>query len=223
MTKYIRTARVAAATSALLAASITFAQAPAGRGPGGPATPPPPPTAGAKLDVMEGSSATYRVTEQLAGVSFPNDAVGTTDKVTGAITIAADGTIAPGSKLVISLKELKSDQEMRDGYVRGRTLETDKFPDAVFVPTKIDGLPRMIPATGQVGVSLSGDLTIHGVTKPVIFQGIATMNPRDSTVAGRAQANLSFSAFGITRPTLTRLVSVDDKIVLELVYKFKRS
>lgn len=216
--------RTVVSAFALLISTLAFAQAPQGAPGGrGPQTPPPPPTAGAKLDVTEGSSASYRVTEQLAGVDFPNDAVGTTTGVTGTIQIMPDGSIAPNSKLVVDLKGMASDQGMRDGYVRNRTLETDKFPDAVFVPTAIQGVPKMVPSTGQLGVQLTGNLTIHGVTKPVTFKGIATLDPRSSTVAGRALTTFTFQDFGLTKPTLARLMSVDDKINLEIVYKFKRS
>ncbi len=224
---FLRRTLSATAASLFLSALLLLAQAPGGqRGPGGaggPQSPPPPPTAGAKLEIMEGSSASYRVTEQLAGVDFPNDAVGTTNGVTGHLEILADGSIAPGSKLVVDLKTMASDQSMRDGYVRNRTLETEKFPEAVFVPTAVTGVPKLVPSTGQLGVSLTGNLTIHGVTKPVTFKGIATIDPRSSTVAGRALTTFTFSDFGLTKPSLARLMSVDDKITLELVYKFKRS
>ena len=216
-----------AAASLLLSASLLVAQAPGGqRGPGGPGGPPPPlppPTAGAKLELTDGSSASYRVTEQLAGIDFPNDAVGTSEKVSGGMQIQPDGSIAPGAKFVIDLRTLSSDQSMRDGYVRNRTLETEKFPEAVFVPTEVKGVPKMVPSAGQLGVQLTGNLTIHGVTKPVTFKGIATIDPRSSSVAGRALTTFTFSDFGLTKPTLARLVSVDDKITLELVYRFKRS
>ncbi len=216
--------RITFAAALLFPVSVAFAQAPGGQmGPGGPPPPPPPPTAGAKLEIIDGSSASYRVTEQLAGVDFPNDAVGTTTKVSGSLAILPDGSIAPGSKLVIDLTSMASDQNMRDGYIRNRTLETGKFPDAVFVPTEVKGVPKMVPSTGQLGVSLTGNLTIHGVTKPVTFRGIATIDPRSSTVAGRALTTITFSDFGLTKPTLARLMSVEDKITIELVYKFKRS
>jgi len=217
---------VVASVVLMSAATLSVAQGPppAG-GPGGPGrTPPPPtpPTAGMHLEVMEGSSASYRVTEQLAGISFPNDAIGTTPAVAGTMTIAADGTIAPGSKLTIDLRNLKSDQDQRDGYVKNRTLETEKFPMAEFVPTKITGISLMIPTQGQTGVQLTGNMTIHGVTKEVTFNGIATFG-RDSTVAGRAKTTFAFGTFGLTKPTLARIMSVDDKIDLEIVFKFKRS
>ena len=41
----------------------------------------------------------------------------------GVLTIAADGSVAPGSKLTIDMGNLKSDQDQRDGYVKNRLLE----------------------------------------------------------------------------------------------------
>ncbi len=207
---------------ALVFSASLLAQMPGG-GPGGQQPPPPPPTAGAKLDVTEGSSASYRVTEQFVGIDFPNDAVGSTTGVMGHLEILPDGSIAPGSKLVVELKNMTSDQGMRDNYIRTRTLETDKFPEAVFVPTAIVGVPKMVPSTGQLGVSLTGNLTIHGVTKPVTFKGIATIDPRSSMVQGRALTSFTFADFGLTKPSIGRLANVEDKISIEIVYKFKRS
>lgn len=203
-------------------AVFSIAQGPPPGGPGRQGPPPSPPTAGAHLEITDGSSASYRVTEQFVGINFPNDAIGTTSTVAGTLTIAADGSIAPGSKLTIDLRNLKSDQDQRDGYVRNRLLETEKFPLAEFVPTKLTGLPVMIPTQGQTGFELTGNMTIHGVTKEVTFQGIATFG-RDSTVAGRAKTTFNFGTFGLTKPTIARLMSVDDKIELEIVYRFKRS
>jgi polyisoprenoid-binding protein YceI len=171
---------------------------------------------------VDGSSASYRVTEQFVGINFPSDAVGTSSNVAGNLGIAADGSIVPGSKLTIDLRNLLSDQEQRDGYVKNKTLETEKYPMAEFVPTKITGVPLMIPFQGQTGFELTGDMTIHGVTKEVTFQGIATFG-REGTIAGRAKTNFSFATFGLTKPSIGRLMNVDDKIDLEIVFKFHRS
>jgi polyisoprenoid-binding protein YceI len=200
-----------------------FSQMPGPGAPGpGPQTPAPP-TAGAKLEIIEGgSSATYRVTEQFVGVAFTNDAMGTTNIVSGTLTIQPDGSIAPNSKLTVDLRGLKSDQDMRDGYVQNRLLETAKYPYAEFVPTKVEGLDKLIPSTGQVGVALTGNLTVHGVTKETTFQGIATFNQRNNTVAGVAKTTLTFDEFGLTAPKISRLASLDNKFDIQLSYRFKR-
>ena len=65
-----------------------------------------------------GNEARYRVREQLVNVSFPSDAVGATQNVTGAIVIGNDGKIdSSQSKIVVDLTTLKSDRERRDGFV----------------------------------------------------------------------------------------------------------
>ena len=220
-----RASLVAAGMLVLGCASALVAQGPPAAGQARQAAPPPtPPTAGAHLEITDGSSATYRVTEQFVGINFPNDAEGTTPTVSGTVVIAADGSIGVGSKLSFDLRNLKSDQEQRDNFVRTRTLETDKFPMAEFVPTKITGLTPAgsVPTQGQTGFELTGNMTIHGVTKEVTFQGIATFG-RDSTVAGRAKTNFTFATFGLVKPSIARLMSVDDKIQLEVAFKFKRS
>src|SRR5687768_12656231 len=78
-------------------------QPPAGRAGGGRASAPAPdPTKPAKLTITTGSKARYKVREQLAGISFPSDAVGTTEGVTGAIVINPDGSVdATASKITV--------------------------------------------------------------------------------------------------------------------------
>ena len=66
-----------AAALLLTGAPRVIAQAPPQGGPPPGFTPPPPPKPGpVQLDIQDGSTASHRVTEQLAGVNFPNDAIG---------------------------------------------------------------------------------------------------------------------------------------------------
>lgn len=181
-----------------------------------------PPTPGMNLELTEGT-ATYTVSEQFVGIDFPNDAIGSSSKMSGTLGIAKDGSIVPGSKLTVDLTALHSDQDMRDNFAKTRTLETDKYPTADFVPTKIEGLPLMIPTNGQSGFKLTGNMTIHGVTKEVTFQGIVTFNNRENTVSGIGKTSFGFDTFGLAVPKIGRLANVNNKIDLALQFKFKRS
>jgi polyisoprenoid-binding protein YceI len=186
-------------------------------------TPPPDPTRPAKIDIAEGTKARYKVREQLAGINFPSDAVGTTEAVTGTIVVNPDGSIdATKSKLTVDLKTLTSDQQMRDGFVQNRTLETEKFPTLEFVPRRAVGLPNPLPSGmgAQAGFQLIGDMTLHGVTKEVTWNVVATFG--NEQVAGRATLTTDFATFNITKPSLARLMSVDDKIELEIEFRCKR-
>ncbi|MEO8076106.1 MAG: YceI family protein, partial [Acidobacteriota bacterium] len=198
---------------------------PAGPAGGGRANvPAPDPTKPAKLEIADGTKARYKVREQLAGINFPSDAVGTTESVTGTIVINPDGSIdAAKSKLTVDLRTLKSDQQMRDGFVQGRTLETDKFPLIEFVPRRAVGLPVPLPAgmQAQAGFQLIGDMTLHGVTKETTWNVVATFG--NDQVAGRATTTVLFPTFNMTKPSLARLMSVDDKIELEIEFRCKRT
>jgi polyisoprenoid-binding protein YceI len=210
--RYLIGAAIAAATVIALAPSI-IAQAPAA---------PAAVSGPVKLTLADGSSASYRVREQLAGIDFPSDAVGTTPSVTGMVVINPDGSVdSSQSKLTIDLKTLKSDQDMRDGYIQKRTLETDKYPTAEFVPHALTGIPNPFPTKGQAGYKLTGDLTVHGTTSPVTWTGIVTFN--NDGAAGRGMTDFTFATFGLMKPQLARLLSVDDKIQLEISFRFKRS
>lgn len=203
------------------------AQAPA-RGvapqPGGRAqTPPPDPTKPHKLEITTGTRARYKVQEQLAGINFPSDAVGTTEAITGTIVVNPDGSIASGSKLTIDLRTLTSDQSMRDGYIQGRTLETEKYPMLEVVPKRAVGLPSPLPAGGgaQAGFQLVADMTLHGVTKETTWTVVATF--ANDAVNGRATTTVDFAGFNMAKPRLARLLSVDDKIQLEVEFRCKRT
>jgi polyisoprenoid-binding protein YceI len=203
----------------------TFAQAqqPPPAPAGGRGGPPPDKTKPHKLEITTGTKARYKVTEQLAGISFPSDAVGTTEAITGAIIVNPDGTIAPESKLTVDLKSLTSDQSMRDGYIQQRTLETEKFPTLVIVPKRAVGLPAPLPAgqQAQAGFQLIVDMTLHGVTKETTWNVVATFG--NTSVGGRATTTVQFADFNMTKPTLARLLSVDDKIQLEIEFRCTRT
>jgi polyisoprenoid-binding protein YceI len=201
------------------AAPSLVAQGPGGRG-GAPA---PDPTKPQRLEITAGTTARYKVQEQLAGVNFPSQAVGTTDAVTGSLVINPDGSFAPGSKISVDLTKLESDQSMRDGYVRGRVLETDTYPTLEFVPKRAVGLSSPLPSGrgAQAGFQLVGDMTVHGVTKEVTWTIVATF--ANDAVNGRATTTTDFATFNMAKPSLARLLSVDDKIELEIEFRCTRA
>ena len=168
-----------------------------------------------------GNEARYRVREQLARVDFPSDAVGKTNQVTGAIVIGADGRIVrDGSSVTVDLAAIQSDNQRRDGFVRRNTLQTDSFPKAVFVPTSAQGLPATLPATGEITFQLTGDLTIHGVTRPTTWQ-VKAARSASGAVTGTATTSFRFGDFNMTIPKVGMVLSVDDNIALEYDFTFE--
>jgi polyisoprenoid-binding protein YceI len=169
--------------------------------------------------VAAGTQARYRVREQLASLSFPSDAVGTTAAVTGAITFDAAGHLmATASQITVDLTTLKSDRERRDRFIQGRTLQTDSFPTAVLVPTGLQGAPKPLPTRGSFAFQLTGDLTVHGVTRPTSWQ--VTAQAKDGDYTGTAATHVKFEDFGLTPPRVAVVLSVADDIALELDFHF---
>jgi polyisoprenoid-binding protein YceI len=160
------------------------------------------------------NEARYLVREQLARLNFPNDAVGRTSAVSGGIVVDAHGGIvAAASRFVIDMASLESDSDRRDNYIRRNTLHTDDHPTAIFVPTAFAGLSFPLPASGEVGFRMTGDLTIRGVTRPVTWD--ATANIDDGAIRGVARTRFTFDEFEIAKPRVASVLSVDDDIRLE--------
>lgn len=173
-----------------------------------------------RLEVTSGSRAEYRVREQLARLNFPNDAVGATESVSGAIVVNADGSFAPDSKLTVDMRSLKTDEPKRDGFVRENTLETSRYPNAEFVPKRHKGMPMPLPASGSATFQLIGDMTLHGVTTEQAWDVAASFAA--AAVTAKATARFNFAKYKITVPRVFGLLSVDDDIRLELNVRMLR-
>ena len=168
-----------------------------------------------------GNEARYRVQEVLMGATLPNDAVGVTKSVTGTILAYADGRIVKdSSKIVIRLDSLKSDKDRRDGFLRRRTLETEKHPTVELIPTEIRGFNGKLPASGEVKFQLVGDLVLKGVSRPTVWNVTARAEGQD--IAGTATTAFTFKDAGLDQPKVPVVLSVADTIKLEYDFRFQR-
>lgn len=90
---------------------------------------------------------------------------GSTPHVSGEVTIA-EQTLTEGA-VVVDMQQVASDNERRDINVRMKVLETDTFPTSEFHVTQPVELAH-IPDDGTAGTAtVTGELTIHGVTEEV--------------------------------------------------------
>ena len=164
--------------------------------------------------VADRSEARYRVREQLAGISFPSDAVGTTSAIDGSLSLDAHGRIRPSdSRLTVDLRTMRSDKDRRDNYVRRNTLETERYPMAVFIPSELRGLPFPLPQTGTASFELVGDLTIRDTTRRATWEATATFSGQEVSV--KAKTSFRFADFGLSIPRVASVLSVEDTIRLE--------
>jgi polyisoprenoid-binding protein YceI len=159
----------------------------------------------------------YRVNEELAGVGAQT-AFGRTPDVTG--TMVIDGTTATKVAIDADLSTLESDQSFRDGTLAGQALETDRFPTATFALTEPIEFGT-IPAEGEtVKIDAKGTLTLHGVTRDVTVPLDAKLVKDAIVVTG--QVDVAFADYGIEKPVALRVLSIEDRGVMELQLFFTK-
>jgi polyisoprenoid-binding protein YceI len=125
------------------------------------------------------------------------------------------------SKVSASIKTASFDSgdANRDGHVRGEDFfDVEKFPEISFVSKSI------VPSGDAF--ELQGDLTIKGVTRPVVlkteFNGVA-VDPFGNTRAGlSAETTISRKDFGLTWNAVLEAggVLVSDKVAINLELAF---
>ncbi|TAJ16613.1 MAG: YceI family protein [Dehalococcoidia bacterium] len=160
----------------------------------------------------------YRVKETLAGLGS-NVAVGRSREVTA--SFAFDGRMVAGLEVSVDMRALKSDDTRRDGQLRTQAIEADRFPSARFaIPTPFN--IGAAPAEGEeLHLVLVGDLTLHGVTRPVTAHLYGARKGELAVVSGFTE--VLFSDFGIKPPQSIVVASVDDLAIVEFQLIFKKA
>lgn len=161
------------------------------------------------------SETTYRISQDRSKASFsirevlrgsPFTAVGTTSQIAGDVTVT-DGALALGT-IRINARTFKTDSTQRDGAIARFILKSEN-PESefiTFVPTATTGL--QLTEGIEVKGTVTGSLTIAGVTKPVILAVTATQT--GNTITGKATSTLKRSDFNLQIPNVPFVASVDD-------------
>lgn len=187
--------------------------------------------------VPQQSTASYQAQEQWAWWSVPTKAVANTHDVEGELTlIMGEQPRLAANSFRVDMRTLVSEVAetplnipgagalqgpiadvlaSRDGVVR-RRLDSDMYPFAEFTATGIEGLSASYAEGQPVKVRVSGNLTIRGEPRPVIFDTEATI--QGTTLVGSATAQILMTDFGVEPPSFGG-TSVEDRvtIVLQLV------
>lgn len=149
--------------------------------------------------------------------------MGRTSTVNGNVTIEPDGTGVRVSKAVFEadLTQLQSDDGRRDNRIKSVGVESDRFPTATFTPTAPVSVGADALTGTTVDVSLSGDLTIHGVAKAVTIGGQARLNGDRIEIV--AALTFPFSDFGMTPPSVGGFVQAQNDATLEILLSLAKA
>jgi polyisoprenoid-binding protein YceI len=146
--------------------------------------------------IGSGSTAGYRLHEVLNGQAVT--VTGRTSTVHGSATVA--GTSITAADITVDVASIHTDSGQRDSYFRDSVMDVDAFPDATFRLTS--AAANAVPTTdqGTTTVTVHGDLTLHGVTKPVTATLSTGLSGDGADVSGSIP--VTFSDFGIQAPSL---------------------
>ena len=134
-------------------------------------------------------------------------------------TIATSGTDPASAKIdaTIDATSINTRVDKRDAHLKSPAfLDVDKFPTITFKSTKVE-------ADGTGKWKVTGDLTLHGVTKPVVLEvegtGKPITDPMGNTRAGAsATTTINRKDFGLTwnQPLETGGVMVGDEVAISI-------
>jgi polyisoprenoid-binding protein YceI len=135
-------------------------------------------------------------------------------KVTGTIQINDADLTKSSIQITVDVAGVDSGVAMRDNDLRGASFfDATQYPTATFTSTGI--------AKSASGYTVNGNLTLHGVTKPVTLDMDAPVGPVNG-MGGKQHmgfsgtATISRAAFGIGTKVPTAVVGDDIKLTIEI-------
>ncbi len=144
-----------------------------------------------------------------------NAPVGVTKAITGEVTInRAQPAASKISDIVIDVSQLKSDSDRRDNAIKRQWLESSHYPLATFSHATISDLPSSLQEGTPFPFKMSGDMTVHGTTKPVTWAVTATL--QGTTLRGQATTLLKMSTFNVKAPDIAGILRAEDDVTLTL-------
>jgi polyisoprenoid-binding protein YceI len=162
--------------------------------------------------VGSGSVAGYRVQEVLIGQAAT--AVGRTSSVSGHLAINA--AMLTSATFSVNMATVESDQSQRNAQFDGRIMDVAKYPIATFTLTTPVSLGS-IPAIGKVvDVKATGNLSMHGVTRPLTLT-IQAERETSTTMDVLAHSSVLFSDWDIQNPSVGGFVTTANRGTLEVL------
>ena len=168
------------------------------------------------LEDATGSFAGFRVDEELASVGAFT-AVGRTGDVSGTLEIADEHVTS--AEIAVDLTTLQTDDRRRDSAVQ-RALGTSQHQTATFVLTGELHIEGAVESGEPVSFAAPGDLTVNGITQPVVVDIEAQLV--GSVIAVVGSVEITFADFDVTVPQVPVVLSAEDHGIMEFQLLFRR-
>ncbi len=168
------------------------------------------------------SAAEYKIDTAHSGISFGvrhlmvSTVRGSFGKFSGTVTYDPADIAASSVEVTIDAASIDTGNSKRDDHLRSADFfETETYPTLTFKSTKVEGTPGALKVTG--------DLTMHGVTKSVVLDvdgpTDAIKSPWGQNVRGAsATTAISRKEFGLTWNKMLEAggVSVGDEVKIQI-------
>lgn len=147
-----------------------------------------------------------------------NEFFGVIPRASGVMELNPAHLEASKLDITVPVAGLSTTNPVLDAELKGgEWLDSGRFPAIRFVS-------RRIVRTGERAASIEGDLTLHGVTRPVTLEarfGGAGVNPMDKayTIGFSGVTSIHRSDFGVTK----YVPFVSDEVVINISVAFERS
>ena len=130
-------------------------------------------------------------------------------------TIVADPANPSASSVLVNINvdALDTGVGMRNNEMRARYLETKKFGTATFKSVSVAG-PASIAPNQPADINVTGDMTLHGVTKRMTIPVRVVLIP-DGRIHATTNFKIHMPDFGISVPHNV-LVTVNDEVPVRL-------
>jgi polyisoprenoid-binding protein YceI len=160
----------------------------------------------------------YRIQKATSQVGFCVDSqftkvAGTFREFQGGLALGTQDGSNGQTMVVVNTASLETDHAVIESVIKGeRFFDVENYPEILFVSTGFEW-------TGAQSARLTGDLTLHGVTRPVVFEVELTNITGD--LAGRTdmvlfKATTSFQRSDFGMDTLSSLVSDTVRLCLSV-------
>ena len=138
---------------------------------------------------------------------------GSTNKVSGVIVADPDAPSSATVEVKIDMNALSTGVALRDREMRQRYLQTDKFPTATFKSVSV-AAPASIAPNQPADIKITGDFTLHGVTRRMTIPVRVVVIP-DGRIHATALFSVKMPDFGIHVPDNV-LVTVNNEVPVRL-------
>ncbi len=140
--------------------------------------------------------------------------IGETQDLEGLLQIEPSQPALGANRFAVYLPTLRTDQQLRDGWIRENALESDRYPLAVFVADQFSGVTAGYEEGEEARFELEGNLNIRGTTVPTVWLVAATLS--GDTIRGSMQTILRMTSLGIDPPDFAGTLTVRDEFVIQI-------